>query len=125
MIYLKGGYAVLYFKYGLTITRRKGTGIPVKTLVIKAMGNMAADNKIIVLHFENKSGVLLYTNYWLAGVDYEDKNSNESRYINYDKKIHIRMTSNKIREWMQKNYMKMQERKTNKKHHPKFLNEAE
>ena len=86
---------------------------------------MASDNENRTFMFEKKSRVLFYPNYWLAGVDYEDKNSNESRYINYDKKIHIRMTSNKIREWMQKNYMKMQERKTNKKHHPKFLNEAE
>ena len=31
---------------------------------------MAADNKITTLKFENKLGVLLHPNYWLAGVDY-------------------------------------------------------
>ena len=34
---------------------------------------MAADNKTTTLKFENKSGVLLNPNYWLVGVDYEDK----------------------------------------------------
>ena len=35
---------------------------------------MAADNKITTLKFENKLGVLLHPNYWLAGVDYKEKN---------------------------------------------------
>ena len=45
---------------------------------------MAEDNKITNLKFENKSGLLLYSNYWLAGVDYEDKNANKREYINND-----------------------------------------
>ena len=48
------------------------------------MGNTAADNTISTIKFENKSGVLLHTNYWLAGVDYEDKNSNEREDKNND-----------------------------------------
>ena len=44
---------------------------------------MAAENKITTLKFEKKSGVLLHSNYWLAGVDNEDKNANESEDINY------------------------------------------
>ena len=45
---------------------------------------MAADNKITTLKFENKSGVLLNPNYWLVGVDYEDKNANESEDMHDD-----------------------------------------
>ena len=74
----QGVYVVLDLKSGLPITGRKVTDIPVKHLVIKAVGNMAEDNKITTLRFEKKSGVLLNPNYWLAGVDYEDKNSNVS-----------------------------------------------
>ena len=59
-------------KYGLPITRRKVTDITVQNLVIKDVGNMAVDNKITTLKFENKSGLLLHPNYWLAGVDYEE-----------------------------------------------------
>ena len=65
-------------------TRRKVTDIPVNNLVIKVVGNMAADNKITILKFENKSGVLLYPNYWVSGVDYEEKNANKIKYINND-----------------------------------------
>ena len=73
-------------KYGLPITRRKVTDIPVKRLVNKDVVNMAVDNKITTIKFENKSVVLLNTNYWLAGVDYEDKNVNESKDIHDDEK---------------------------------------
>ena len=45
---------------------------------------MSADNKITTLKFENKSGVLLHPNYWLSGVDYEDKNVNENKDTNDD-----------------------------------------
>ena len=70
----KGGYVVLYLKSGLPITRRKVTDISVNNLDIKAVGNMAADNKITTLKFDNKSGVLLHPNYWLAGVHYKQGN---------------------------------------------------
>ena len=80
----QGGYVVLDLKSGLTISRGKVTDIPVKNLVIKAVSNMAEDDKITNLRFENKSGVLLNPNYWLEGVDYEDKNMNESKDINGD-----------------------------------------
>ena len=46
-----GGYVVLDLKPGLPITRRKVTDILVKKMVIKAVGNMAADNKITTLKF--------------------------------------------------------------------------
>ena len=82
----QGGYVVLDLKSGLPITRGKVTDTPVKNLVIKSVGNMAADIKITTLTFENKSGVLLNPNYWLAGVDYEDKNVNESEDTNDDEK---------------------------------------
>ena len=72
------------FETRLTIARGKVTDIPVKNLVIKAVNNMAEDNKITNIRFENKSGVLLHPNYWLEGVDYEYKNVNESKDINYD-----------------------------------------
>ena len=72
-------------KYGLPITRRKVTDIQVKKLFIKAVGNMVADNKITTIKFENKSGVLLHPNYWLAGVDYKTKNTNDSEDTNDDK----------------------------------------
>ena len=78
------GYVVLDLKSGLTTTRRKVTHITVNKLVIKDVGNMAADNKTTTLNFENKSGVLLHPNYWLIGVDYEDKNANEIKDINDD-----------------------------------------
>ena len=78
----QGGYVVLYLKSGLPITRRRVTDILVKNLVNKAVDNMAADNKITNIKFENNSGVLLNTNYIMAGVDYEDKNANESEDIN-------------------------------------------
>ena len=71
-------------KYGIPITRIKVTDIPVKNLFIKAVGNISADNKITALKFENKPGVVLNPNYWLAGVDYEDKNVNESKATNDD-----------------------------------------
>ena len=45
---------------------------------------MAADNNITTLKFEKKSVVLLHTNCWMSGVDYEDKNSNKGEDINYD-----------------------------------------
>ena len=60
-------------------TRRKVIGVPVNNLVIKVVGNMAADNKITILKFENKSGVLLHPNYWLAGVYYKDKNTKKAK----------------------------------------------
>ena len=78
----KGGYAVLDLKSGLLITRRKVTDIPVRNLVIKAVGNTEADNSNTTLKFEKNSGVLLNTNYCLTGVDYEDKNANKSEGIN-------------------------------------------
>ena len=43
---------------------------------------MALENIITIFKSENKSGVLLNPNYWLAGVNYEDKNANESEDIN-------------------------------------------
>ena len=46
---------------------------------------MVADNKITTIKFENKSGVLLHPNYWLAGVDYKTKNTNDSEDTNDDK----------------------------------------
>ena len=47
---------------------------------------MAAENRFTTLKFENKSGVLLHPNNWLAVVDYEDKNMNESEDIHDDEK---------------------------------------
>ena len=41
---------------------------------------MASDNENRTFMFEKKSRVLFYPNYWLAGVDYEDKNANEREY---------------------------------------------
>ena len=64
---------------------------------------MEADNKVTTLKFENKSGVLLHPNYCLVGVDYEDKNANESEDTNNDKKNHTKMTLNVMKEWMHKN----------------------
>ena len=52
---------------------------------------MAADIKTTTLTFENKSGVLLNPNYWLSGVDYEDKNVNESEDIHDDENIYIQI----------------------------------
>ena len=63
---------------------------------------MAVDNKITTLKFENKLGVLLNPNYWLVGVDHEDKNVNESEDANDDGKIHTNMTPKNMKEWMQK-----------------------
>ena len=80
----QGGYFVLDLKSGIPITRRKVTDILVKHLFIEAVGNIKANNKITTLKFENKSEVLLHTNYWLTGVDYEDTKSNESEDINDD-----------------------------------------
>ena len=48
------------------------------------MDNMAAENKTTTLKFENRSGVLFHPNYFLAGVDYEDKNANKIKDINND-----------------------------------------
>ena len=56
-------------KSGLPIIRKKISDITVKHLVIKAVGIMAADNKITTLNFKNKSGVLLNPKCLLAGVD--------------------------------------------------------
>ena len=86
----KGGYVVLYLKPGLPITRRKVTDIPVKNLVIKAVANMATDNKITTLNFENESGLLLNPRYWLAGVDYDDENANESEDIHNDEQKRLK-----------------------------------
>ena len=47
---------------------------------------MAADNKIITLKFENKSGVLLNIEYCLTGLHYEDINANENDDIHDDEK---------------------------------------
>ena len=71
-------------KSGLPITRRKVTNIPVKTLVTKSVDNMAAENRIATLKFENKSGVLFHPNYCLTGVNNVDKNANESEDTNND-----------------------------------------
>ena len=54
---------------------------------IKAVDNVAADNKITTPKNENKSGVLLNTNYWLEGLDYKDKNAKESEDIYDDEKF--------------------------------------
>ena len=74
------------FEYGLPITRRKVTEIPVNYLVIKDMEKMAEDNKIMTIKFLNKSGVLLHHNNCLKVVYYEDKHANGNEDINYDEK---------------------------------------
>ena len=51
----QAGYVVLDLKYGLPITRRKVTDTPVENLVIKAVVNMATDNKTPTLKFKNNS----------------------------------------------------------------------
>ena len=43
---------------------------------------MSAEDKIMTFKFENRSGMLLHTNDWLAGVDYEDENENKDKNIN-------------------------------------------
>ena len=48
------------------------------------MDNVAPDNVITTIKFENRSGVLLHTNYCLAGVDYKDTNENKREDINDD-----------------------------------------
>ena len=45
---------------------------------------MSSENKITTLNFENRSGVLLNPNYWMAEVDHEDKNTSEIEDINDD-----------------------------------------
>ena len=62
------------------------SGIPTTRRKFDDMVKMSAYNKITTIKFENKSGVVLHTNYWMAGVDYEDKNANESEDINDDEK---------------------------------------
>ena len=47
----QGGYVVIDFESGVPITRRKFTDIPVQNLIIKSVGNMAADNIIATLKF--------------------------------------------------------------------------
>ena len=72
-------------KSGLPINRRNVTDIPAKNLVIIAMDKLEEDNKIATLNIENKSVALINPNYQLEGMNYEDKNKNESEDIhNYE-----------------------------------------
>ena len=106
-------------KSGLPITRRKFTDIQVKNLVIKSVGNMAADNKTTTLKFENKSGVFLNPNYWLTEVYYKYKMRIKANIYTMMNKIHTKMTSKKMKEWMHKNILNkekhMQAYKKNKR----------
>ena len=43
---------------------------------------MSAEDKIMTFKFENRSGMLLHTNNFLAGVYYEDENENKDKNIN-------------------------------------------
>ena len=61
----------------------------------------------MTLKFETNSGSLLNTNDWSHG----DENQNEDENIKMMKTIHMKMKPEKIKEWMQKNYMKLQEYK--------------
>ena len=98
----QGGYIVLDLIYGLPTTRIKVADKPVKNLVIKAVGNMSEDNKTTTLNFEKKSGVLLHPNYWLAGVDYEDKMGIKAKIQTIMNIIHTNITSNNMKGYMQK-----------------------
>ena len=66
---------------------------------------MAADNKTTTLKFESNSGVLLHPNYWLVGVDYEDKKANESEDINDDEQNLHKYDIKNMKYWMQKNIL--------------------
>ena len=59
---------------------------------------MSAEDKIMTFKFENRSGMLLHTNDWLAGVDYEDSNENKDKNINGNERMQMKMTSNKMKE---------------------------
>ena len=56
-------------KYVPPVTRRKVTDIPVKYLVIKDVEKIAADDKIMTLKFETKSGGGIASQW-----DYENEN---------------------------------------------------
>ena len=59
---------------------------------------MSAEDKIMTLKFENRSGMLLHTNDWLAGVYYEDENENKNKNINENERMQMKTTSKKMKE---------------------------
>ncbi len=62
---------------GKVITRGgKVTEVPVTTLVIKAVEQMAECQGFKSLKFKNRHGVVFHDTDWIAGVDYEEDNNN-------------------------------------------------
>ena len=70
------------FKSGILVTGRKVTKIPVKYFFIKATDKMSAEDKVMTINLDKMSGVLLHSDDWLEGVDYEYEIENEDENIN-------------------------------------------
>ena len=68
------------------ITAQKIVDIIIPNAIIKHIEEMATHDKVILLQFKNRPGVLYY-NYWIVAVGYEYKNGDYSEedhvYKNY------------------------------------------
>jgi hypothetical protein len=74
---IQGGHELMDLNTGAVITRRKVTEIPVTTLVIKAVEEMAYAEGFKSLKFRNRHGVVFHDTDWIPGVDYEDRDGEE------------------------------------------------
>ena len=59
------------------ITAQKIIDITIPNSIIKHIEDMATYDKVILLKFKNRVGVLYY-NYWIVAVGYENKNGDYS-----------------------------------------------
>ena len=59
------------------ITEQKIIDILIPNAIIKHIEEMATHDKVILLKFKNRVGVLYY-NYWIVAVGYENKNGDYS-----------------------------------------------
>ena len=107
---IQGGHEVMDLNSRSVITHGgKVTEIPVTTLVIKAVKNMAKCQGFKSLKFKNRHGVVFHDTDWIAGVDYEESNNknkeNENEEVlivmmkNTSKKIMSTMSMKKIMIW--------------------------
>ena len=78
--HMQGGHELMDLTSGLVITRANVTEIPVTDLVIKAVEKMGYDHSFPTtgLKFTNRQGQIYLDNDWIAGVDYDEYEDEES-----------------------------------------------
>ena len=88
---IQGGHELMDLNSGQLITRAIIHEIPVTSVVIKAVKNMAYQQGFKSRKFKNRNGVIYQDSGWIAGVDYDDDEDddikNDDEQCDNDNKI--------------------------------------